>query len=105
MGHTPVGPFETLLQNFISISIISPYFRTIHPLITEALSCKIWEDFSMPPGEILSPLVRILKRKTSYPYLSYPKISEQFVQWLLRTCPNKIWAGKKKKKKTTEQKQ
>ena len=30
--------FETLLQNFISISIISPNFRTIHPGVTENLS-------------------------------------------------------------------
>ena len=39
MGHTPVGPFETLLQNFISISVISTNnFRTIHPVVTVALS-------------------------------------------------------------------
>ena len=30
----PGGPFVTLKQNFISISIKSPNFRTIHPVVT-----------------------------------------------------------------------
>ena len=43
--------------------------------------------------------------KTSYQYLSYPPISEQSVQWLLRTHPERIWVERKQKKKNKKKKQ
>ena len=42
----------------------------------------------MSPGDPLKSSC-----KTSYPYLSYPRMSEQSVQWLLRTCPDKTLGG------------
>ena len=54
-------------------------FRDIRPFMK-------WRGFGMPPGDPFKPT-----HKTSYPYLLYPQISEQSVQWLLRTHPDKIW--------------
>ena len=42
---------------------------------------------SMAPGEPLKPSC-----KTSYRYLSYPQVSKQIIERLLKTCPGKIWA-------------
>ena len=74
------GGFETLLLNFISISIIYPHFRTIRPVVTENSSGQNLGEFRhapppRPPGNPLSSPVWILKPscKTSNPYLSYPK--------------------------------
>ena len=104
-GHAPGGPFETLLHNFISISIISPNFRTIHPVVTEISSGQNLGGFRHAPLDSLSLPFWILKPscKTSYPYLSYPQNSEQSVQWLLRTRVDKIMVERKKKKKNKKQ--
>ena len=49
----PPGKPLKPLQGFISISIISPNFRTKRPMFTGP--DKIWTDFGMPPQDPLSP--------------------------------------------------
>ena len=58
----PEGLFETPLQNVISISIISPDFRTIRPVVTESLPGQNLSGFGHVPcvyvlggGDPLSP--------------------------------------------------
>ena len=48
--YAPWGPFGGLLQNFISIIIIPPNFRTTHPVATENSSRQIWAYFGRPAG-------------------------------------------------------
>ena len=78
------GPFETLLLNFILISIISLKFQKSVERLLRTCPEKIWADFRMPPGDILGPGFWILKSQ----------ISEQSVHLLLRTLPD-IYGPKK----------
>ena len=54
----------------------------------------------MPHGPPLNSTGDHLKPSstTSNPYLSFPQISEQSIQWLLRTHPDKIWVERKRTK-------
>ena len=49
VGHAPCGPFETPLQNFLTIPIISE--QSVHWL-PRTCPDKIWADFGMPQGTL-----------------------------------------------------
>ena len=86
-----------------------PYI-SIRPAVTENSSGKKkWADFGMSPWDPLSSPLCILKPSCTTSY-QYPQITEQSVQWLLRTRPGRRrirwwwwwwwwWKLKKKKKK------
>ena len=88
------GPFETFLDNFISISIIFPnspssgYWELVRTKFGWISAC-LWATLWICNFEFWNPL------ETLYPYLSCPQISELSILWLLRTHSDKIWAERK----------
>ena len=77
--------FQTFLQNFISIYII--FKKSLQSL------GQNWGGFGHSCGPVLEYNVLNFNTScctTSHPYLPYPQILEEFVQWLSRSRPDKI---------------
>ena len=89
--------FQTFLQCYISIFIISKNSEQSHQWSVRYSPDKSSVFFGTPVGQPYSLTFLVLKRSciSPHPFLPYPQISEQSVQWLLRT----VLGGKKKKPK------
>ena len=97
--------FQTVLQNYISIFIISKKSEQSLQLSVRYSPDKSSVVSGTPVCQPDSPTFLVLKPSCIFvhPYLPYHQTSEQSVKWLLRTVPDKIWAEKKEAEEKEEE--
>ena len=90
--------FQTFLQNYISIFIISKKSKQSLQLSVRYSPDKSSVVSGTPVCQPYSPTFLVLKPSCIFlhPCLPYHQTSEQSVKWLLRTVSDKIWAERKR---------